>query len=116
MSQSGRPTAAAVVTAPILRLWVLNRDGSSPAFASKELKWFWKVHLVNNGCVLWLAPQYCRNFCIAATGHTDELAAPICNIVPFYARSVLEALMCTCIALYSGEKSVSVRQRWMAGS
>ena len=60
---------------------MLNRDGSSSAFASKELKWFWKVHLVrkvpslnmNNGCALRLAPPYCRNFRIAVTGHTDEL-------------------------------------------
>ena len=39
-----------------------------------------------DGCALRLAPRYnSRNFRIVVTGHTDELAAPICNIVPFRA-------------------------------
>ena len=46
------PMAPAMVVASILRLWVLNRDGSIPAFASKELKWFWKVHLVRKGAIV----------------------------------------------------------------
>jgi len=125
MIQGGKLAEAAVVAAPIRKLWPANSPELSPAFESKSLVSF--VNLprvrkepdckVNKGPVVGKGEQNYKQANMADKGQKWEFAFPVTVVCPFLKRSVLETFNWTSIYLGEdfGMNTKSENERWRSG-
>ena len=125
MSQGGKLAEAAVVAAPMRKLWPANSLESSPPLESKSLVSLVNLprvrkepeRKVNRGPELGKGVRDSMYANMAEMGHKLEFALPITTVCPFLKGSVLETFSRT--SIYMGEdlgiKTKSDIVRWHSG-
>ena len=118
------PLAAAVVAAPIQKLWLLYRLGSIPTEVRAVFKWWTKLERVRGEWSAWrnsgpsLPPLAARYCVIRWTGHILACEQPMYRNTPWRNGSVLLCLMWMQMSEGAEQLSMamSLKDRWAEGS